>query len=81
MRFTSRIVRLPQVLMFVNCSPCLYNAGETLCSLNFAARCRNVELGAAKKNADGGGEAKYKRQIERLQEQLAALTGGGGGAS
>jgi hypothetical protein len=31
--------------MFVNVSPAAYNVGETLCSLNFAARCRAVELG------------------------------------
>ena len=35
--------------MFVNCSPALYNAPETLCSLNFAKRCRAVELGAHNK--------------------------------
>lgn len=37
------------MLMFVNISPASYNVGETICSLNFAARCRNVELGQAKK--------------------------------
>lgn len=35
--------------MFVNVSPAVYNLGETLCSLNFASRCRNIELGQAKK--------------------------------
>jgi kinesin family protein C2/C3 len=59
--------------MFVNCSPCFYNVNETVCSLNFAARCRNVELGAAKKNSDES-VGKYKRQVEKLQDQLAALT-------
>ena len=39
-----------KVLMFVNVSPVTYNVGETVCSLNFASRCRNVELGMAKKN-------------------------------
>jgi hypothetical protein len=29
-----------KVLMFVNISPAAYNVGETICSLNFAARCR-----------------------------------------
>ena len=38
-----------KVLMFVNISPANYNVGETLCSLNFATRCRNIELGHAKK--------------------------------
>jgi len=40
-----------KVLMFVNVSPVQWNAWETLCSLNFAARCRNVALGQAKPNA------------------------------
>ena len=39
-------------LMFVNISPAVYNLGETICSLNFASRCRNVELGQAKKQSD-----------------------------
>ena len=38
--------------MFVNISPAVYNLGETICSLNFASRCRNVELGQAKKQSD-----------------------------
>ena len=38
-------------LMFVNISPAIYNLGETVCSLNFASRCRNVELGAASKQS------------------------------
>jgi kinesin family protein C2/C3 len=42
-----------KVMMFVNISPVLYNVGETLCSLNFAQRCRNVELGQAKKQLGG----------------------------
>ena len=37
-----------KVMMFVNISPAVYNVGETVCSLNFASRCRNVELGQAK---------------------------------
>lgn len=39
------------MLMFVNISPSMYNVGESLCSLNFASRCRNVELGQAKKQS------------------------------
>ncbi|KAE8892558.1 hypothetical protein PF005_g4217 [Phytophthora fragariae] len=37
-----------KVLMFVNVSPVQWNAWETLCSLNFASRCRSVALGQAK---------------------------------
>lgn len=41
-----------KVLMFVNVSPASYNVTETLCSLNFAARCRSIKLGAASKNQE-----------------------------
>lgn len=44
-----------KMLMFVNISPAHYNVGETVCSLNFASRCKSVELGQAKKNVQGGG--------------------------
>jgi kinesin family member C2/C3 len=46
-----------KVLMFVNISPAIYNLGESLCSLNFAARCRNVELGQASKKVTSGEDA------------------------
>lgn len=39
-----------KTLMFVNISPSTYNIQETLSSLQFASRCRNVELGRAVKN-------------------------------
>ena len=38
-----------RVLMFVNVTPALSCGGESTCSLNFAGRCRAVQLGAAKK--------------------------------
>ena len=37
-------------LMFVNMSPSITNATESINSLNFATRCRATELGQAKKN-------------------------------
>mmetsp|Transcript_39720 Transcript_39720/g.73200 ORF Transcript_39720/g.73200 Transcript_39720/m.73200 type:complete len:571 (+) Transcript_39720:855-2567(+) len=77
-----------KVLMFCNVSPASYNLGETVCSLNFAARCRNVELGAAKKSGTEGAEVKKLRaQVQKLQDDLADLSnaegggcGGGGGS-
>jgi hypothetical protein len=36
--------------MFVNVSPVQWNVWESLCSLNFAQRCRSVALGQAKAN-------------------------------
>jgi hypothetical protein len=50
-----------KVMMFVNISPANYNVGETLCSLNFATRCRNVELGQAKKQIGGEKAEKVAR--------------------
>jgi kinesin family protein C2/C3 len=43
-----------KTLMFVQCSPVQSNAGETICSLNFAARARTVELGKASKHSSSG---------------------------
>ncbi|CAM9964001.1 unnamed protein product, partial [Discosporangium mesarthrocarpum] len=60
-----------KVMMFVNVSPASYNVMETLCSLNFAARCRSVKLGGAHKNQDGADTARLRRIIEALQNQLA----------
>jgi kinesin family protein C2/C3 len=40
-------------LMFCQVSPTTFDSGETLCSLNFAARARNVELGKATKHTSG----------------------------
>jgi kinesin family protein C2/C3 len=72
-----------KVLMFCNVSPASYNLGETVCTLTFAARCRNVELGAAKKAGTEGAEVKKLRaQVQKLQDDLAdAKEGGGGGGA
>merc|ERR1719433_2654927 len=43
-----------KTLMIVQSSPAQSNVVETLSSLNFAARARNVELGRAKKNVKDG---------------------------
>jgi len=40
-----------KTLMFVQVSPTLENAAESVCSLQFAERVRKVELGKAEKNA------------------------------
>lgn len=47
-----------KVMMFVNVSPASYNVTETLCSLNFAKRCRSVKLGQANKNQEAPEVAK-----------------------
>mmetsp|Transcript_19109 Transcript_19109/g.35482 ORF Transcript_19109/g.35482 Transcript_19109/m.35482 type:complete len:1048 (+) Transcript_19109:45-3188(+) len=40
-----------KVLMFVNINPAPKSAGESICSLNFAARCRAVQLGKARRQS------------------------------
>jgi kinesin family protein C2/C3 len=51
-----------RVLMFVNVTPCLASAGESQCSLNFAGRCRAVQLGAAKKTVRDGSVGPSERK-------------------
>ena len=46
-----------KTLMFVNMSPALAQADESVCSLNFASRVRSVELGQATKHVSAGGGA------------------------
>ena len=78
-----------KVMMFVNISPAVYNVSETLCSLGFAARCRAVELGQAKKQTSESPElAAARRQLAAMRTRLEAAglsvgddEGGGAGAS
>eukprot|EP00611_Tribonema_gayanum_P024135 TRINITY_DN5249_c0_g1_i2.p1 TRINITY_DN5249_c0_g1~~TRINITY_DN5249_c0_g1_i2.p1 ORF type:complete len:587 (-),score=201.36 TRINITY_DN5249_c0_g1_i2:608-2368(-) len=62
-----------KTLMFCNVSPAAYNLGETICSLNFAARCRAVELGPAKKNAESAEVSRCKRTVDALTAPLQTL--------
>ena len=59
--------------MFANVSPCASHADETLCSLQFAARVDNVQIGAAKKKVDPKLGAKLKRATEALRSAKTAL--------
>jgi len=61
-----------KVAMFVNISPAKWNVPESICSLNFASRCRKVELGKAKKNGESAELTKYKRMVDSLKSQMAA---------
>ena len=65
-----------KALMLVCSSPCTSDASETVCSLNFASRVRNVELGPAKRKGGGDMAAEMKlkdkeREIEALREEKA----------
>lgn len=64
--------------MFVNISPANYNIGETLCSLNFATRCRNTELGMARK-VIGNEKEKEKGAHNALidADRVSPKSGGG----
>ena len=62
-----------KVLMFMNCSPVLYNAGETLCSLRFGQRCKAVQLGQATRHQTGGNDAEVARLRSRVAELEAKL--------
>ena len=59
-----------KVAMFVNVSPAADNAPETLCSLNFAARCRSVELGQAKRNFSASEVRDLRRRVKALEAEL-----------
>ena len=43
-----------KTLMITQVAPVRKNEGETICSLNFAQRVRNVELGAATRRLENG---------------------------
>jgi kinesin family protein C2/C3 len=49
-------------LMFVQVAPTSCDVSETLCSLNFAARARNVELGQAKRHSSFSGPTAAAQQ-------------------
>jgi kinesin family protein C2/C3 len=68
-----------KVGFFANVSPTAFNSGETLCTLNFANRCRKTELGKARKNVVGGTE-QLQQEIARLRKQVEELQGGNSAA-
>jgi len=56
-----------RTLMFVNLSPAAMHAGETLCSLQFASRARQVKLSASTAAVDGL-SVKYKKMMATQAE-------------
>ena len=64
-----------KILMVVNAAPEERNAGETLCSLQFAARVRGVELGGAKRTVESGSEIRgLTEELARLKAQVPPFT-------
>lgn len=63
-----------KVLMFVNISPAVYNVSETMCSLNFASRCRNIELGQAKKQVSNDDSSSSSSVSSKSTSSLSSAT-------
>nr|AMS24252.1 kinesin 14-IIIb protein [Marsilea vestita] len=57
-----------KTLMLVQISPSGQDVGETLCSLNFASRARGIEFGCARKQADPAELGKYKKMVEKANQ-------------
>jgi len=72
-----------KVLMICTVAPSPCHVGESICSLNFAARCRAVQLGAAAKGGGASGD-RARRALEdrivelELQLRTSAAAGGDG---
>ena len=64
-----------KTLMFAHVSPELASHGETMSTLNFAARVKTVEIGQAKRNATSGGASveAATRRAEAAEAEAARL--------
>lgn len=62
-----------KTLMFVNTSPADYNVSETISSLKFAIRCKDIT------NAVGSGPGAQASQMTALKKELAKLKKGEAG--
>ncbi|XP_073102043.1 kinesin-like protein KIN-14E isoform X2 [Elaeis guineensis] len=58
-----------KALMFVQIGPSNNDLGETLSSLNFASRVRNIELGPARKQVDTGELQKMKQMLDKVRQE------------
>eukprot|EP01135_Chromosphaera_perkinsii_P002404 Nk52_evm10s223 gene=Nk52_evmTU10s223 len=63
-----------KTLMICQIGPAEYNVGETMCTLNFAARVRSVELGPPKKHSASSDTEKnqLENKVKELEKELAA---------
>jgi kinesin family protein C2/C3 len=63
-----------KVVMLLTVNPCDKDAGETLCSLNFAARLRGLELGPVQRNirpTDGARQIELQQQLDTANTDVA----------
>ena len=70
-----------KVQMFVNISPAQYNVGESVCSLNFAFRCRSIELGQATASRKVGSTSSSGSSDEKVSSRRASLVEDGGAST
>ena len=73
--------RAARVLMVVNVSPAEACASETICSLSFASRCKDVALGPAAARPEQAELAKARQEIRGLKARLERLAMAAGGAA
>eukprot|EP00948_MAST-09A_sp_MAST-9A-sp1_P003452 g3452.t1 len=57
-----------KVLMFVNISPVRWHVSESICSLQFAKRCKETTLGQAKKGIESELVKSLRAKIAKLEE-------------
>mmetsp|Transcript_19700 Transcript_19700/g.38525 ORF Transcript_19700/g.38525 Transcript_19700/m.38525 type:complete len:1205 (+) Transcript_19700:638-4252(+) len=62
-----------KALMILQVSPTTFNAQESTCSLNFAARVRHCELGKAKKKERTGESSKQRAAMKQAQDRVHQL--------
>jgi kinesin family protein 5 len=62
-----------KTLIFINTSPADYNAAETVSSLNFGTRCKDIT------NSVQQGPGVQVAQMAALKKELAKMKKGGGG--
>jgi len=62
-----------KLLLLVNVSPVQWNADESMCSLQFAERCRAVQFGAVGKSGSADGGAAERQELALLRAEVAGL--------
>jgi len=61
-----------KTLMFVNCSPSIYNEGETKNSLDYATRVKKIK-NMVGKNVESKEATAFREALGQMEEQMAAM--------